>query len=104
MKKTKSIFTIIMIMIVTLIGFSACNNNKCNKDEKCEKSSCCKDEKCCDKCSDSCTAENKCCDKCAKGNDKACCKKEGKDAACDTASMSKVEKEACCKKDSTVKK
>ena len=44
MNKTKSIVAIIMVMIVTLIGFTACKS-KCEKDGKCEKTteqSCCK--------------------------------------------------------------
>jgi hypothetical protein len=37
MKKTKSIVTVIMVMIVTLIGFTSCHNKKCKDGEKCEK-------------------------------------------------------------------
>lgn len=93
MKKTKTIFAIILLMIVTTIAFTACKN-KCEKEgEKCEHASCCKDgEKCCDKCSDKCTAEDKCCDKCKVGEEKSCCKKEGK--------MDTTAAKACCKDDS----
>jgi hypothetical protein len=80
MKKTKSIVTVIMVMIVTLIGFTSCHNKKCKDGEKCEKASCCKDTPCCDKCTNECTTANKCCDKCKVGEEKACCKKDS--AAC----------------------
>jgi hypothetical protein len=75
MKKTKSIVTVIMVMIVTLIGLTSCHNKKCKDGEKCEKASCCKDTPCCDKCTNECTTANKCCDKCKVGEEKACCKK-----------------------------
>ena len=99
MNKTKSILAVIMVMIVTLIGFSACKN-KCEKDgEKCEKASCCKDEKCCDKCSGECTAENKYYNKCKVGEEKACCKKDKEACSKDGAKMDTTTAKACCKKD-----
>ena len=101
MNKTKSIVAIIMVMIVTLIGFTACKNN-CKKDgEKCEKASCCKDTPCCDKCNKDCTSENKCCDKCKVGEEKSCCKKDSTACTKDSSACTKEEKKECCKKDST---
>ncbi len=101
MNKTKSIVAIIMVMVVTLLGLTACNQN-CKKDgEKCEKASCCKDEKCCDKCSDECTTENKCCDKCKVGEEKACCKKDTTSSCHKDAKMDTPATKECCKKDST---
>lgn len=105
MKKTQTIFAIILLMIVTTIAFTSCKN-KCEKDgEKCEKLSCCKEEKCCNKCNDDCTAENKCCDKCAAGEAKACCKKDADTTACckDGGKMDTATAKACCKKDGSEK-
>lgn len=74
MNNTKSIVTVIMVMIVTLIGFTACHNKKCKDGSTCEKASCCKDSACCDKFSDKCKAEEG--KSCSKKED-ACCKKDG---------------------------
>lgn len=105
MKQTTSIVAVIMVIAVLLFGFTACNNKKCHKDEKCEKTSCCKTVKCCDNCKGECTADNKCCDKCGAGDEKSCCKKDGKmmdKAHCDSTSTGAVgeKKDACCSKDS----
>ena len=99
MKKTKSIVTVIMVMIVTLIGFTSCHNKKCKDGEKCEKASCCKDTPCCDKCTNECTTANKCCDKCKVGEEKACCKKDKEACSKDGAKMDTTSAKACCKKD-----
>lgn len=95
MNKTKSIVTVIMVMIVTLIAFTACHNKKCKDGEKCEKASCCKDSACCDKCSDKCTVDNKCCDKCKVGEEKACCKEE---KCCDKCEGKCTAENKCCDK------
>ena len=76
MKKIKSIVVIMMVLVATVLGATACKHS-CKKDGHCEKASCCKKEKCCDKCSDKCTKEDKCCDKCTVGEEKASCKKPG---------------------------
>lgn len=90
MNKTKSIVAVIMIMLVTLIGFTACHNKSCKKDKsRCERKCCSKKDKCCDKCSDKCSADNKCCDKCQAGEKKACCSKDSL----------MTEEKACCSKD-----
>ena len=73
MNKTKSIVPIIMVMIVTLIGFTACKS-KCEKDGKCEKTT-----------------------------EQSCCKKDSTACGKDSATCAKTEKDECCKKDSTKK-
>jgi hypothetical protein len=99
MKKTKSIVAVLIVIIFTILTLTSCKNS-CKKDGDCSKSKkeCCK-KPCCDKCSDACTLENKCCDKCKKVEKAACCKKDSTEAISATTNIN-AEK-TCCKETTT---
>ncbi len=67
MNKAKSIVTIFIIMMVTLISFTQCKSN-CKENEKCEKK-----EECCKKDSVECKKDTASCEHESK---KECCKKD----------------------------
>ena len=81
MKKIKSIVGIILVMIVTITGLTACRHH-CNKHcRRCCKEMCSKDSSCCKK--EGCMKDGSCCMKdkkmscCAKDEKKSCCAKGG---------------------------